>query len=197
MSMTLSPTLVSAEQKSREHHWTAEEFLLAAAAGEFADPDRLELVHGRLRRLMQGNRHANLRFRVSRRLRRAVDPPLFTRDENPLHVALDLVLIPDIMFTYQEEYEGRHPEPGDVALLVEIADSSADYDLSEKALLYAQAGIAEYWVVLAEAQAVVVYRQPTPEGYQDVARLAGADTLSPLAMPSAVWTINALVGREE
>lgn len=197
MSITASLPLEAIEQKSKEQHWTAEEFYRAAAVGEFEDPDRLELVHGRLQRLMQGNRHANLRFRVSRRMRRAVDPPLFTRDENPLHVALDLVLIPDIMFTDQEEYEGRHPEPEDAALLVEIADSSADYDLGDKALLYAQAGIADYWVVLAEAQAIVVHRQPSPEGYQDVARLMGSDTLSPLAMPSAAWTIDALLGREE
>jgi Uma2 family endonuclease len=197
MSMTLTPPLTSAEQKSSEHHWTAEEFYRAASAGEFADPDRLELVHGRLQRLMQGQRHANLGTRLSRRMRRALDPPLFAREEKPVHIGFDLELIPDIMFTYQEEYAERHPEPEDVALLVEIADSSMEYDLGEKALLYAQSGVADYWVVLAEAQEIVVYRQSSPEGYQEVARLVGTETLSPLALPEVAWTINELLGRTE
>ena len=197
MSVTLSPPLPAEQHKQNEGDlWTVAEFHRAAAAGAFADPDRLEMIHGRLVRLMQGERHANLRVRVSRRLRRALDPPLFVRDENPLHFALDGELIPDLMLTFQEEYEGRHPEPGDVVLLVEVADSSVDYDLGEKALLYAQAGIGDYWVVLAEAQAVVVHRRPTPEGYEDVTRLAGADTLSPLAAPETAWTVTALLGRE-
>ena len=189
MSMTLSPPDAAKEQKGIEHHWTAEEFYRAAAAGELADPDRLELVHGRLKRLMQGNHHANLRFRVSRRLRGGIDPPLFTRDENPLHLTYDLELIPDIMFTYQEEYEGRHPEAGDVALLVEVADSSLEYDLGEKALLYAQVGIEDYWVALVKDNVIVVHREPSPGGYQSVVRLAGEDTLSPLVLPEMAWTI--------
>jgi len=200
MNVTLLPPYQPVEQqkhgKKEGDLWTVAEFHRAAAAGAFADPDRLEMIHGRLVRLMQGGRHANLRVRVSRRLRRALDPPLFVRDENPLHFAFNGELIPDLMLTYQEEYEGRHPEPDDVALLVEVADSSVDYDLGEKALLYAQGGIGDYWVVLAEAQAVVVHRQPTSEGYQQVTRLTGADTLAPLVAPEIIWMVSALLGRE-
>ena len=196
MSIALLPPLKSAELTDMRY-WTADEFYQAAAAGTFDDPGRLELIHGRLQRLMQGERHANLRFRVSRRLRRAIDPPLFTWDENPLHITSDLELIADLMFTYKEEYTGRHPEPRDVALVVEIADSSVEYDLGEKAQLYARAGIADYWVVLAEASVVVIHRQPSANGYGSVARLAGADRISPLAVPGAAWAVSELLGHEE
>lgn len=196
MSVTLAPRQpVEAQQEDKR--WTVEEFYRAAVAGQINDPDRLELVHGRLNKIMQGDRHANLRARVSRRLRRALDPPLFARDENPVHIAFDGEPIPDVIFTYREEYEGRHPYPEDVALLVEVADTSAAYDLGEKALLYAQAGITDYWVVLVNEAAIVRHREPTPEGYQEVTRLAGTDTLSPLAAPEAVWTVGALLGRGE
>jgi len=183
------------EAVQQEHYWTAEDFYRAAASGEFEDPDRLELIHGRLTRLMQGERHANLRVRVSRRLQRALSPPFFVRDENPLHIALDGEPVPDLMLNHQEEYAGRHPEPEDVALLVEVADSTVEYDTGEKALLYAQAGIADYWVVLAEAQAVLVFRQPMLDGYKEVLRLSGADILSPLVAPEVVWTVDALLTR--
>ena len=195
MSITLSPP-PPAEQRPEDRHWTVEEFYRAAAAGQIDDPDRLELVHGRLNKVMQGDRHANLCSRLSRQLRRALDPPLFARDEKLIHIAFDGEPIPDVMFTYQEQYEGRHPFPEDVALLVEVSDTSAAYDLGEKALLYSQAGITDYWVVLVNEAAIVRHRQPTPEGYQQVTRLAGADTLSPLVVPEAVWTVNALLGRE-
>ncbi len=176
-----------------DRRWTVDEFYQAASAGEFADPDRLELVHGRLVRLMQGERHANLTNRISRRLRRALDPPLFVREEKPVHLAFDGEPIPDLMLTYEEEYVGRHPEPPDVALLVEVADSSVDSDLGEKALLYAQAGIADYWVVLAESEAIVVHRTPMPSGYQSVTRLFGEQSVSPLALSDTIWTVSSLL----
>lgn len=197
MSGTIAPRQPVEEPQGRERHWTVDEFYRAAAAGQIDDPDRLELVHGRLNKIMQGDRHANFCTRLSRQLRRALDPPLFARDEKPVHIAFDGEPIPDLMFTYQEEYEGRHPFPEDLALLVEVSDTSAAYDLGEKALLYAQAGIADYWVVLVNEPLAVVHREPTAAGYQSVTRLEGADTLSPLAAPEAVWTINTLLGRAE
>lgn len=186
-------TAMLAPKPLREGSWTVEELYRAAAAGEIADADRLELVHGRLIRLMQGERHANLRARLSRRLRKVLDPPLFARDENPLHIAFDGEPIPDFMLTYAEEYEGRHPQPQDIALLIEVADSSAEYDLGEKALLYALAGITEYWVVLVNELVLVRHREPTASGYGEVVRLAGEDTISPLALPDAVWTVGSLL----
>ncbi len=195
MSVTLSPPPPAEQRLEEERHWTVEEFYRAAAAGDFDDPDRLELVHGRLNRIMQGDRHANLCTRLSRQLRRALDPPLFARDEKPVHIAFDGEPIPDVMFTYQEQYEGRHPFPEDLALLVEVSDTSAAYDLGEKALLYAQAGITDYWVVLVNEAAIVRHREPTPEGYQEVTRLAGDDTISPLAAPDAAWTVDPLLNR--
>lgn len=194
MSVTLSPPHPAADQKHNKRHWTVEEFYQAASAEAFDDPDRLEIIHGRLVRLMQGERHANLRVRISRRLRRKLEPPLFVRDESPLHIAFDGEPIADLMLTYQEEYEGRHPFPEDVALLLEVSDTSALYDLGEKAVLYAQAGIADYWVVLVNELAIVRHREPTAEGYQDVRRLAGQEMISPLAAPDAVWIVSALLG---
>ncbi len=63
-------------------------------------------------------------------------------------------------------------------------------------MLYAQAGISDYWVVLVKEATIVRHREPTPEGYRDVKRLAGADTISPLTAPEAVWTVSALLGGE-
>lgn len=68
------------------------------------------------------------------------------------------------------------------------------YDLGGKALLYAQAGIEDYWMVLVKENAVVVHRDPSAEGYRSVVKLIGSDTLSPLVLPDVSWTITELLG---
>ena len=198
MSRTLAPPYPAENQAETEHHWTAEEFYRAASTGAFSRPGRLELIHGRITEKMpEGGRHTGLRRRIARRLKAALEPGSFVCEECPLRIAFDGEPIPDVMFTRKEDYGDRHPTPADVVLLIEVADSSVENDLGEKALLYAQASIADHWVILAEARAIVRHRQPSPEGYQDVLRLAGAETLSPLALPEVIWTINELLGRAD
>jgi len=197
MSVALSP-IPAKEQNDKERHWTAEEFYRAAADGAFSDPGRLEIIHGRIvEKMPEGGRHTGLRRRIARRLRAALEPGSFVCEECPLHIAFDGEPIPDVMFTRDEDYGDQHPTPGDVVLLIEVSDTTVAYDLGEKARLYAQAGIRDYWVVLVNEAAIVRHREPTPEGYQSVARLMGSDVISPLAAPEAFWTVDALLGREE
>ncbi len=197
MSITALPTR-PAEQRPEDRSWTVEEFYRAASAGAFSHPGRLEIIHGRITEKMpEGGRHTGLRRRIARRLKAVLEPDSFVCEECPLRIAFDGEPIPDVMFTRKEDYGDRHPTPADVVLLIEVADSSVENDLGEKALLYAQADITDYWVILAEAQAIVVHRQPSSEGYQDVVRLAGTSTISPLARPEAAWTVEALLGRND
>jgi Uma2 family endonuclease len=61
----------------------------------------------------------------------------------------------------EEDYFTRHPGPSDIALLVEVADSSLNRDRTEKGRIYARAGIPVYWIInLTDAQ-VEVYSDPT------------------------------------
>ena len=65
-----------------------------------------------------------------------------------------------------DDYKHRAPEPADVALLVEVSESTMDRDQSEKLLASGQAGIPVYWIVnLAEGH-VEVYTGPGGAGYQ-------------------------------
>ena len=119
----------------------------------------------------QGSLHRAFRLRISRLLRSTLEPALAVADECPIHIAFDGEPVPDIAILYDAaaaEDPARHPAPEDVALLVEVAVSSEKSDQGEKALLYAQAGIADYWVVLPEAEEVVVHRDPTEDGYRNV-----------------------------
>ena len=181
------------------YHWTVERFYRAADANVFDDPSRLELIQGRIiERVPTSPLHTTISYDIAERLREVAGADFLVREERAVHLAFDSELIPDIALVRgkSSDYREQHPTPQNVVLLVEVSDTSADYDLGEKAIQYAQAGIRDYWVVLVKENAIVVHRQPSPAGYQDVTRLSGTDALSPLALPEIVWTVDTLLGKE-
>ncbi len=188
------------QEEVKEYHWTIDALYRALDAGVFEHPERLELIQGRIiENMSQGPRHSTLATVVAEMLRDALRRQFAIREEKPIRIDFDGEPIPDIMALHgrQADYEGHQPVPADVALLIEVSDTTAAYDLGGKALLYAQAGIADYWVVLVKENAIVRHREPTSDGYQEVTQLAGADIISPLAAPEVVWTVKTLIGREE
>ena len=199
MSITLSPPHATGE-KSSERHWTVDEFYCAYDAGDLDHNKRWELLQGRIiEKMPPGPHHAAFSDIISQLLRDRMQPSFIVREEKSVHLAFDSELVLDITVArgVRTDYLDHHPTAQEVVLLVEIADSSVAKDLGEKAQSYAQAGMTEYWVVLVNENAIVRYRQPSPEGYQSVTRLSGADTLSPLALPEVAWTISELLGRTE
>lgn len=87
---------------------------------------------------------------------------------------------PDLMVAKPADYRHRLPEPADVLLLVEVADSSIRYDRSRKLPLYARHGIPEVWLIDLNARVVEVYREPAGDSYQVVTT---PNALTPLAFP--------------
>ncbi len=86
--------------------------------------------------------------------------------------------------------------PTSAELVVEIADSSLDYDTTTKAELYATAGIADYWVLDVDGRRLLVFRDPVslPAGLGATAycthlTLTETDTVSPLAAPAATLRV--------
>jgi Uma2 family endonuclease len=91
-------------------------------------------------------------------------------------------------------YTRSLPEPSDVRLLIEVADSSLAYDRRTKIPLYARAGITEVWLVDVEAGRVHLYRQPSAQCYADVRMPAHDERFSALAFPDVTLTLRDLVG---
>ena len=182
-----------------EYHWTVDALYRALDAGVFEHPERLELIQGRLIENMSQNApHASLRRRLGRLLRASLEPPFLVMEESSLRLALDGEPVPDVLVVTgaESDYDLKHPTQAEAVLVVEVSDTSATYDLGGKSILYAEASIADYWVVLVNEAVIVVHREPSPDGYKDVTRLNGSDTLAPLAMPEAVWSVDALLGKE-
>ncbi len=74
-------------------------------------------------------------------------------------------------------YAEALPTAADVFLLIEVAETSLDYDRDVKIPRYAQAGIPEVWLVDLQAEVVSVYTQPSAAGYQRIRQLHAGESV--------------------
>ena len=89
---------------------------------------------------------------------------------------------PDFALVQGKPSDLRQHHPTTALLVVEIAVSSAALD-REKAAHYAEAGVQEYWIILASERRVEVYRQPENGGYHECSSLEGMARLQALSLP--------------
>ena len=89
----------------------------------------------------------------------------------------------------------EHPSPGDLLLVIEVADTPAEveYDRDIKLPLYARYGITELWLVKLQSGEVEVHRQLMPGGYTDVQRYRRGDTLTIQALPGVRLAVDELL----
>jgi Uma2 family endonuclease len=105
------------------------------------------------------------------------------RSQSPLVLGQDLDPEPDFA-VIAGTTRGTSGHPTTAELVIEVADSSLDFDTNQKRLIYARAAIREYWVVDVNGRRLLVYRDPQAGDYASQQALGPADAVSPLAAPS-------------
>lgn len=180
-----------------KHLFTVEDFMRMADAGVF-DGSRVELVYGEIYSMPpQGNLHSIAVSDLYDALRQIFPSPYFLRIQATHRFASSLALEPDLAVL-----QGK-PTPGALLdslplLVVEVSDSTLEYDLSNKQLLFAQQSVAEYWVLDVNANALHVFRQPNPtasdaaSAYGYHSTLGEADSVSPLAASHRTIELNSI-----
>lgn len=189
MSATLQEP-VSTEEP-RPYRWSWERYMQAAAAGAF-DGRRVMLIDGEVLQMSPMNDpHALGIVFVYERLNKIFDANFTVRIQMPMRLLGTHDPEPDVAILAGPSHTNR-THPTSALLVVEVADSSFDYDTQDKANLYAAAGIADYWVVDVAGQALFVFRDPTLEPnarfghtYRTRSRLGPTDTATPLAAPTS------------
>ena len=99
---------------------------------------------------------------------------------------------PDVVALTQnfDAFLGRYVEPHEIALVVEVSDTSLAFDLRTKARLYARAAIAEYWVVDINARCVIVHREPVEGCYESVVSFGSGERIAPLAALDRTFAVD-------
>ena len=110
-----------------------------------------------------------------------IEPAWILRQEGPVTLE-DSEPEPDLSIVAGPRSAYRTEHPKSAALVIEVAVSS--YEIDEvKALIYAEAGIPEYWIVCPAEQRVEIHRRPTPEGYTERLVVSPPSILTCLGLP--------------
>ena len=115
------------------------------------------------------------------------------RVQNTLGIpALESLTRPDLAWMKTRDYSVQRPLAEDVLLIIEVPDSTLSKDRKTKGKLYAQAGIAEYWIVNLRNRCVEVRRDPEGDLYRTVLTIKRDQEARPLAFPDVVLPISRL-----
>jgi Uma2 family endonuclease len=179
---------------ARTRPFSADEYARLTAAGILAEDERVELLEGEIVAMAPiGSRHAACVNRLT-----LLFSPLSNSKtvivavQNPIRLDDFTEPQPDLSIAHYREdfYAEGHPTPPDILLLVEVSDSTEDYDRSVKLPMYARAGIRETWLIDLPQNRLEAYRQPTPEGYREMRWYSSGETLSPEALPELILSID-------
>jgi len=93
---------------------------------------------------------------------------------------------PDVLWLQPRRYGRSRPTAKDVLLLIEVSDSSLDSDLKEKAALYAEAGVLEYWVVDVPSSRIHVMANSDGQAYRNLRIIVPPNPIAPSCRPLSV-----------
>lgn len=188
---------MASPQAPARYRFSVDEWHRMGETGFFDEDSRVELLDGEVVEMSPiGTRHAVCVKRLTRLFVLRAGDRAVVSVQDP--IALDEYSEPQPDVTLArpplDAYLVSHPAPGDLLLVVEVADTSLAWDRGTKAPLYARAGVAETWVVDLAAERVVVLTDPGPGGYGSE-RIAGRDeTLEPAALPGVTLGVDEILG---
>ena len=168
-----------------------------AETGILAPGERVELVRGVVREMSpKGRAHVVAVTKVFTVLLEALRGRASLYPEAPLGLEhLDSDPEPDVVVCSNPDVETYGTTETRPLLVVEVAESSLQYDLKEKAPLYADARIPEYWVVNLVERVLEVHRRPENGSYAVRLRLSLHDRVSPEAWPDVNIEVSSLFPR--
>jgi Uma2 family endonuclease len=179
----------------RTYRWSKEEFHQMADLGWF-DDKRVELLDGEIIEMPVAKPPHVMALGLSEEaLGRAFGAGFWVRTQAPLALDPDSEPEPDLAVVPGGPRD--YPEhPTTALLIVEVSDTTLFIDRNRKASLYARGGIADYWIINLVDDQLEVYRNPVPDSsapsgfrYADRTVLSPADSVSPLAAPSATVAV--------
>ncbi|MCH7990387.1 MAG: Uma2 family endonuclease [Planctomycetes bacterium] len=182
---TISPP-TSTKTRPDLYRLSVEQYHQMISAGILTENDRVQLIEGALFEMSaMGTRHVMCIKLINQSLTAILPDGWHVGTQQPVTMQTsepepDLVVIRGQI----RDFTNRHPAGPDVGLVIEVADTSLQMDREQKLPVYAQAGIAEYWVVNLNDNTIEVFRNPQPgsesnkAGYQSQKILSASDKIA-------------------
>lgn len=176
---------------------TVDEYNKMAETGILAPDERVELLDGDLIVVPpHGPPHFSTVARMADVLMQRLGPRALVTVQLPLILSDRSEPEPDIAILGRRDdyYASGIPRTPDVYAVVEVADSSLRVDSGKKLKIYAEAGVAEYWIVDVNRGAVVVHRDPSGSGYDSVRTAYRGASVSFAAFADETFVVDELIG---
>jgi Uma2 family endonuclease len=168
-----------------------------AAAGVFSEDDRVELIEGEIVEMNPiGSRHAACVGRLTESLGRLAGQQAIVWVQNPVQISDFSEPLPDVALLKRRSdfYSQANPQPQDVLLIIEVADSSVEYDRDIKIPLYAEAAIPEVRLVNLPKETIKIYARPVGDAYREIQIIKRGESLASKSVADLTIDAEAILG---
>ncbi len=167
---------------AKPYLFTVTQYLAMGETGILAKEDRVELLDGVLINMAAiGNRHLAVVARFNKMLTQSVGDRAIVWVQGSIQLDDNSRPEPDLALLRERAdfYESEAAGPEDVLLLIEVSDSSADYDRYDKLPRYARAGIPEVWLAILPERIIAAHTEPVGDRYTHRRVYSPGDTITP------------------
>jgi Uma2 family endonuclease len=154
--------------QSVRRRFTIDDYHKMIDAGILQEDDRVELLDGEIHNMSPVDAvHAAKVKRLNQLLLQWFGDRVIVSVQDPIQLNDYSEPQPDLaVLRWRDDfYEQHHPTPNDILLLIEVANTSASSDRTEKLPRYAAAGIPEVWIVNIKRRVIEQYTQPDGDEY--------------------------------
>ncbi len=178
----------------KRYRFTVEQYYQMSEAGILAPDERVELIEGEIIKMAAiGPTHSWLVDNLTRTVYRQIGDDVRLGVQNPIHLGLRSEPQPDLCVS--RYYPGRraHPTSEDIHCVVEVSDTTLDYDRNTMLPLYAAVGIAESWLFDVSTWTLERHTDPRDGVYQQIARAGRGESLASTTLPGITLAVDDLL----
>jgi Uma2 family endonuclease len=156
-----------------------------------------ELIDGEIiHKMTIGSKHAAVERKLGKYLERNYGDRLIISGQNPIQIDENNEPEPDIALLVPRDdfYAESHPTADDILLIIGVSDSTPEYDRDIKKVIYAEAGIAEFWLVNLQENTVETFWNPTNGNYYQMQIFQQDETIQSRNIDNLLLPVSEILG---
>ena len=177
--------------------FTVEEYRRMGETGILSEDDRVELIEGEIVKMSPiGKRHAACVDALDELVRERLQRSVNVRAQNPVELDDYSEPQPDITLLKRRDdfYSSGHPRPEDVLLVIEVSDTTLEYDSQIKVPLYARAAVPEVWIVNINEGRVEMFADPSGGAYRTTVVFSRGEEVQSRSLAALRLSVSEILG---
>ena len=180
-----------------KRYFNVSEYYRMAEAGILTEDDCVELIEGEIIKMSPiGSSHAACVKGLNQLLQRLMGQAALVSVQDPIRLDDFSEPQPDVALLRPraDRYVQAHPSPAEVLLVIEVSDTTAQFDRKVKVPLYARSAIPEVWLIDLQQETIEIYAQPAGGAYQTQKQVGRGEQLTAETLPNLTLDVDAILG---